>query len=348
MPLLAFLIPGDLGLPTGGYIYDRRVLALLPSLGIEAMHVALPGSFPFPTEADLAATAQLVSNLPKNAVLLVDGLAFGAMPARLVRGFRRPLIALCHHPLGLEAGLSPDQKAAFLASETAALALADAVVVTSPATRALLVHDFAVPPQRVTVAVPGTDPAPRAKATGRPPQLLAVGSIVPRKGYEFLLEALAALGDLEWTLTIVGADDRNAATSASVRHLIVAKGLAERVTLVGAVDQAELSDYYAKTDLFVMPSLFEGYGMVLAEAMARGLPIVCTTGGAAAETVPSGAALKVPPGDAAALAKAIRQVLGDTELRTRMAEAAWIAGLALPRWEDTARTLAAVVRQVKS
>lgn len=347
MALLAFLVPGDLGLPTGGYAYDRRVLALLPTLGVEAQHVALPGTFPIPTEADLAETARIVAALPGDAALLIDGLALGAMPADLIRAFRRPVIALCHHPLCLEAGLSPDRKVALQASETAALALSDAVVVTSPSTRALLVNDFAVPPQRISVAVPGTDPALRAIGTGSPLHLLAVGSIVPRKGYAILIEALGSLPDYDWRLAIVGADDRSPATTADVRDRIKVRGLEARIALLGAVDQTELSRHYAKADVFVMPSLFEGYGMVLAEAMAHGLAIVCTTGGAAAETVPDDAALKVPPGDAAALADAMRQMLVSPKLRADKAEASWRAGLKLPRWQDTARIVADVIRKVQ-
>lgn len=348
MAQLSFLVPGDLELPTGGYTYDRRAMALLSAHGVAAQHVPLPGSYPSPTAADLAETARIVAALPANAVLLIDGLAYGAMPADLIRGFGRPVVALCHHPLCLEAGLSPARQAELRASETAALALAQAVVVTSPATMALLARDFAVPASRITVAVPGTDPAPRADGTGSPLQLLAVGSVVPRKGYDILVEALAPLQVSDWRLTIAGALDRNPGTAAGLSQQVQAAGLAPRISIVGAVDQAGLSRLYSSADVFVLPSLFEGYGMVLAEAMARGLPIVCTTGGAAAETAPGEAALKVPPGDVQALSAALMRVMTDAALRQSMAKASWIAGLNLPRWEDTARVLAGVIRKVRS
>src|SRR5262245_48273869 len=118
MAPLAFVIPGDLALPTGGYVYDRRVLSLLPAHGIDVQHVALPGSFPFPAPPELAETARIVAALPDTAVLLVDGLALGAMPTDLIRAFRRPLVALCHHPLCLEAGIAADVRTALQASET--------------------------------------------------------------------------------------------------------------------------------------------------------------------------------------------------------------------------------------
>jgi glycosyltransferase involved in cell wall biosynthesis len=125
-------------------------------------------------------------------------------------------------------------------------------------------------------------------------------------------------------------------------------GLGHRVTLLGAVDQQRLAELYAKADIFVMSSLYEGYGMVLGEAMARGLPIVCTTGGAAAETAPDAAAIKVPPGDEAALSAAIGRLLDDQGLRARTADAAWAAAQGLPRWEDTARRIANVIKGLGS
>ena len=118
------------------------------------------------------------------------------------------------------------------------------------------------------------------------------------------------------------------------------------VSMLGARSETELDELYAGTDIFVMPSLFEGYGMVLGEAMARGLPIVCTTGGAAAETAPNTAALKVPPGDAPAFSSAVARLIDDATLRHAMSDAAWAAGLHLPTWDDAAKRIAAVLKSV--
>jgi glycosyltransferase involved in cell wall biosynthesis len=219
------------------------------------------------------------------------------------------------------------------------------IVVTSPTTAQTLIDDFSVPADKIMVAVPGTDAAPRAKGTGKPLQLLSVGSVVPRKAFDVLVHALAPLAELDWRLSIVGAMDRSPEALATLEDAIAQAGLEHRVTLVGPAKQRELDVHYDAADIFAMPSLYEGYGMVLAEAMARGLPIVCTTGGAAASTVPDAAGIKVPPGDIEAFSDAVGRLIADPELRRQMADAAWTAGQALPRWEATARQIAEVLRR---
>ena len=346
MTAAVFAIPGDIDLPTGGYAYDRRVLALLAQFDVRARHLALPGSYPAPTAADLEQTARALGDVEPRAVLMIDGLAYGAMPDTLIKALRNPILALVHHPLWLEAGLDKDRQNALFASEKAALALARRIVVTSATTAETLAADFAVPPGKITVAVPGTDPAPRAHGTGTPLQLLAVGSVVPRKAFDTLVRALGPLKDRDWRLAIVGPADRDSQALAALHSAIGETGLAPRITLVGPVGTETLSRYYAAADLFVMPSLYEGYGMALAEALARGLPVVCTTGGAAAQTVPDAAAIKIAPGDVQALTQAIARALDDAGLRRRLGEAAWAAGQKLPRWEDTASIVAAVIKGI--
>jgi glycosyltransferase involved in cell wall biosynthesis len=347
MTAAVFAIPGDIGLPTGGYVYDRRVLALLPQLGVTVRHVELPGSFPDPGAADLEETGRVLAAVAPGDVVLVDGLAYGAMPAEVIARVRGPIVALVHHPLCLEAGLAKARQDALRALEIAALALARRVVVTSRVTARTLVADFAVAGDKITVAEPGTDPAPRAVGSAAEPlQLLSVGAIVPRKAYDILARALGSMRDCDWRLTIAGPTDRSPQTLAAVRAAIGETGLGDRITLAGPLSQERLADLYASADVFLMASLYEGYGMVLAEAMARGLPIVCTTGGAAAETVPDDAAIKVPPGDGRAFTLAVQRVLHDTGLRRRMADASWTAGQKLPRWEETARSIAGVIKEV--
>lgn len=345
MTRAGFVIPGDIGLPTGGYAYDREVLKRLAAHGVEVTHIALAGTFPAPSAADLEESARRIAAAPSDAVLLIDGLAYGVFPPALVRQLDRPVVALCHHPLGYETGLSEARMRDLVAAERLALGAARHVIVTSQTTARLLSSEFAVPSSKITVAEPGTRRVERAHGTGEPPRLIAVGSVVPRKGYLVLIEALSALADLDWQIDIVGAL-RDETETAAVRGAIAASPVADRIALVGALGEAELDARYAAADLFVMSSLYEGYGMVLSEAMAFGLPIVTTTGGAAAETVPDGAAIKVPPGDAEALAGALRDVLSSEPLRQSLAARSWEAGRTLQGWDDTARRIAAVLKEV--
>ncbi len=345
---VAFAIPGDINTPTGGYAYDREVLARLPEHGIRARHLQLPGGYPDPTQQELAETTRLFAGLSPETVLVIDGLAFGAMPAEAIAGIRQTIIALVHHPLGYEPGLSEDRARKLTELERNALTFAKAVFVTSPFTKRLLVDEFAVPERKITIAQPGTEPAEQAHGTGQPLQLLSVGAVTPRKAFPTLVTALAPLAGLDWRLTIVGPLDRDAAAVAELKAAISRLGLGDRITLTGALDGQQIAAAYAAADVFVLPSLFEGFGMVLTEAMSRGLPIVCTTGGAAAETVPDAAAIKVPPGAAGPLTEALRQVIADRHLQRRLAEASLEAAQHLPSWDETARSIASLIRKISA
>jgi glycosyltransferase involved in cell wall biosynthesis len=350
MTSAAFVIPGNIDLPTGGYAYDRRVLTLLGQHGVASTHVALPGSYPEPTPEHVAETESVLAAVPQATTLLFDGLAFGALHGDVIGRIKQNIVALVHHPLCLEAGLSPMRQRYLKQTETMALAFAEHVVVTSHVTARILSADFQVSPDRLTVAEPGTDRAARAVGTqavdaNAPVQLLAVGSIVQRKGYDMLMHALAPLVHLNWQLTITGAA-RDPAALAALTAACKAGGLQQKVTVAGAVTDSQLQQLYATADVFVMPSHFEGYGMVLAEAMARGLPIVCTTGGAAAETAPDAAAIKVRPGDATGFGAAVDALISDRSARLQRAEASWTAGQTLPTWDNTARVIASVLKRV--
>ncbi|MGH1419859.1 MAG: glycosyltransferase family 4 protein [Hyphomicrobiaceae bacterium] len=348
LPDVIFAIPGDIHTQTGGYAYDRRIMSLLPALGLKHQRLQLPGSFPNPTQADLTETEKLLTAIAADKVLVIDGLAFGALPASIIDQISCRIIALVHHPLALESGISAADQKRLAGTEKNALAQADAVIITGPSMQPILECDYDVPAHKITVARPGTNPALRATGTGTPLQLLSVGAISTRKGYDVLISALEPLRHLDWRLTIAGAQDRDPDVALALKKQVESSGMTDRIALPGIVVPATLERFYETADIFVMPSLFEGYGMVLAEAMACGLPIVCTTGGAAAFTVPDGAALKVPPGNIEALTEALAQALNDRKLRAKLADAAWEAGRKLPTWNETARKFAEVIMELKS
>jgi glycosyltransferase involved in cell wall biosynthesis len=343
-PALALVLPGDPLTPTGGYEYDRRIAAGLRALGWAVTVHALDASFPAPTPAAHAAARAAFARIPDGATVLVDGLALGALPEVAAAEARRlRLVALVHHPLADETGLEPARAEALRRSEAQALAAVQCVVTTSGTTARGLAR-YGVPPERIAVIEPGTDPAPLAGGSGGPGvALLCVAAVVPRKGHAVLIDALSGLADRDWILTCVGSLARSPQTVAALEHRIAALGLAHRVTLRDAVDRATLDACYARADVFVLPTFHEGYGMALAEALARGLPVVSTRAGAVPETVPSDAGLLVPPGDPAALRDALARVLDDAALRARLAAGARRARARLPDWDAACVCLAAAL-----
>ena len=346
MPARAALaVPGDLATVTGGYIYDRRLLAELRAQGREVAHVALGASFPDPTPVDMADAARKLAALPADCPVMIDGLAMGAMDRGTLLGVSAPIVAMVHHPLAHEGSLSPSRREHLHRSERAALALAAHVVVPSPHTAALLVSDYDVPADRITIARPGTD-----RPTGRvekadPPLILSVGILVPRKGHDVLIRALALVAHRPWQAVIAGSaldPDHTALLAGLVADL----ELEGRVRLTGHVSDEDLTQLYGQASVFALATRFEGYGIVFDEAMAHGLPIVACATGAVPDTVAPGAGVLVPPDDPDALAAALDRVLDDAVLRDAMATASAQAGAALPGWEMTARLVGAVFDRV--
>jgi glycosyltransferase involved in cell wall biosynthesis len=338
----AFAVPGDLATPTGGYVYDRRIIAELDDLGWQVDLLDLGEGFPWPSEATRTAALTQLLSITAGRAIVVDGLALGVLPeaASQLAG-RNPLLALVHHPLALEAGLSDEQADALRGSERAALSTVQGVVVTSAFTARLVTADYGVPAESITIAKPGSDPAPLAPGSrDGVVRLLSVGAVVPRKGFDVLIAALARLGDLPWQLTIAGDRTRNRYAAARLDADIAGHALENRVAVLDAVSPQHLATLYAEADVFALASHFEGYGMAYAEAVAHGLPVIGTTGGAIPDTVPADAGLLVPPGDMPALAKALRRVIGDSDLRQRLTDGARAAAPQLPTWRQSAEIFA--------
>ena len=357
VPLVAsvdFVVPGDIRTPTGGYIYDREIVAGLTERGWHVAVHELDGSFPAPTPAALRAARARFARMADGSVVVIDGLALPGLDRALADEARRlALVALVHHPVALETGLAPADAERFAAAERRALEHARRVITTSQWTaRTLAVGG--VPVADLRVVEPGVD---RRKtrgssdplATGVPGaphetlHLLCVGTLTPRKGHAVLLEALNEIRDRPWHLTCAGSLLRDAPTVAAIQHRIDRLSLRKRVSLLGDLDRDALERQYARADVFVLPSYLEGYGMALAEAVAYGLPVVSTTAGAIPETVPANASLLVAPGDSRALAKALAAVIDDPARRAVLAANARAARASLPTWATATGKFAAAL-----
>lgn len=343
MPSLELVLPGDLRTLTGGYLYDRHMVEGLEALGWRVRVHALDPSFPQPTPEALTAAARVFAALPEQSLVVVDGLALGGLAATLgAHRHRLRVVALVHHPLALETGLGAAARKALFGAERDALGEVDRVIVTSGWTRASLA-DYGVGADRISVVEPGTRTGPaRTDAAHRPHRLLCVASLTPRKGHEVLLDALAGL-DGDWQLECVGSLRMDPDCAARVAARIDALGLGARVALVGEIAPAELGARYGGADTFVLASQMEGYGMVLTEALASGLPIVSTRTGAIPHVVPADAGLLVPPGDPAALRTALARIVDGGDTWRRLAAAALAARARLPAWPDAVRRFAAAL-----
>jgi glycosyltransferase involved in cell wall biosynthesis len=348
-PALELVLPGDVDdprSPSGGNTYGRRVGAELGAIGWTVRRHLLPGRWPRPDAAAEADLARVLAAVPDGGIVLLDGLVAAPVPRVIVpHANRLRLVVLMHMPLADEAGLPADVAADLDARERTTLRAAAAVVVTSTSTaKRLADHGLAA----VHVAEPGTDAAARATGTDGASALLCVAALTPVKAHDVLVDALAAVADEPWTCLCAGPLDRAPGHVARLRERIERAGLGDRVHLAGPLDALALDAAYAAADLAVLASRTETYGMAVAEALARGIPTITTTGGALPETVgraPDGTrpGLLVPPGDPGALAAALGRWFAEPALRARLRAAAVDRAATLPGWDTTAARMSAAL-----
>lgn len=303
-----FIIPGDLNAKTGGYLYDKRLIEAAKSFGVTLNH------------------RQQSTVIPA----LIDGLALPYASLTI------PFIALIHHPLALEAGLTKEAQHQLYDLEKAALAKARHVIVTSPLTAETLIKDYAVLKEHLTIALPGTPAMPKNRGEN-PLNFLCIGSLIPRKNYPFLIEVLKELS-LNWHLDIVGGDHYDPKETSKIKALCD-----NRITLHGI--QTNLETYYENCGIFLMPSLYEGYGMVMGEALKSGCAIISTNGGALKETLPKEAGIHINVNDKAALKQAIL-TMQNKQIRNQYREKAFIAGQKLPTDHHCAKIVTDTLKKV--
>jgi glycosyltransferase involved in cell wall biosynthesis len=346
------VLPGDVAdatVPSGGNTYDRRVCDGLAAEGWTVREMPMIGAWPRAAPLARAGLGRSLAGLPDGAVVLLDGLVACGVPDVVVpQAQRLRLVVLVHMPLADDTALDSAVAADLDARERATLRAATAVVATSGWSARRLVAHHGLATDRVHVAAPGTDPAPVAPGTDGAAHLLCVAAVTPGKGQDVLVEALATLTDLTWCCELVGSLARDPAHVATIGKSIERYGLGDRVRLAGARTGDDLVASYAAADLLVLPSRTETYGMVVTEALARAVPVVATTAGALPDTVgraPDGSVpgLLVPPGDAHALAAALRRWCSEPDLRKRLRTAALRRRGTLAGWPTTAAALAGVL-----
>ena len=343
-----FIFPGDPNTLTGGFIFDKRIVNGLSQFGWRiGQHVLMDG-FPFPRVDAAQHASEIIKNIPDNGFVVIDGLALAPLVNLIDQhADRLVVIALIHHPLAEETGISAVQQSRFKAQERRVLGMCARVLVTSSATATKLVSDYAVDADRIGVVEPGVDAASFATGSGSAhTKLICVGTLTPRKGHELLLNSLAPLRNHSWSLSCIGDLERDAVTAVRVHNCARKLGLEDRVTFWGAVNQSKLARQYHSSDLFVLASHYEGYGMALAEALAHGVPVIATGAGAIVNTVPSRASLLVPPGNVAALTKALGRFFGEPRLRRQLKAGARASRLRQRSWDSVIHDMADEVRSL--
>jgi len=344
---LEFLVPGDPEQNTGGYRYVRKLVETLNEQGHKARVTGLPGQFPRPDDEARSALDQQLANMPDGTCVVLDGLAMGGLPEVVEKHHKRlTLLALVHHPLADETGLGEAEMEWFYAAEKRALAFVTGIITTSRHTAARLL-DYGVPAEAARVAEPGVtgpsfvEPTVVESPEQPPPErsvphLLCVAHLSQRKAQHQLVEALRSLKALPWQCTLAGSDSREPEYGESVRRLIEEAGLGQRVRMTGVLGERDLLRLYREADVFVFPSLYEGYGMVIDEALAAGLPIISSDGGALADTAARPGVVQFRAGDVPALTGRIRHWLEHPQEREHARKQAAEESQRVRTWPDTA------------
>lgn len=337
---------GDPLRPSGGNTYDRRLCEELERAGWSVRVREVAGDWPGAGRRSPEALCAALAGAADGSVVLIDGLVASACPEAVVPATRRlRIVVLVHLPVGVSSTLADRAREAAVVRATAA------VVTTSEWTRRWLIEAYGLDPARVRVAQPGVDAAglPTGSADGG--GLLCVGAVTAAKGHDALVAALARVADRPWRCVCVGPVDRAPDYVARLRDDLRSAGLADRVLLAGPRTGADLDAAYAAADLLVLASRTETYGMVVTEALARGLPVIAYDVGGISEalgTCPDGnrPGVLVAPGDTEALADALRCWLDTPALRSQLREAARRRRRGLAGWTDTAERVARVLAEV--
>jgi len=336
--------------PSGGNAYDRQICRGLAATGWSVHERPVPGSWPRRDIAARDTLADVIARIPDGAVVLIDGLIASTVPEVLVpEATRLRLVVLVHLPVGH--GQMGDEVPDACTQERSVLSVARAVVTTSTWTRCWLLDRYSLRPTQVHVAEPGVDEADLAPGTAAGGELLCVAAVSPGKGHDVLLAALAMVRDLPWRCVCVGTLTRDPGFVDRLVRQAREGGIGHRVRFTGPRAGADLDAAYAAADALVLASRVETYGMVVTEALARGLPVIATTVGGLPGALGWGAdgsrpGLLVPPGDSDAFAEALRSWLRDTDLRQRLRHSAQERRAMLSGWSATSVRISRVLAEV--
>lgn len=341
---VSLIVPAPFDQVSGGYAYDRRMVEGLRVNGHNITVVELAGRFPLTDDDARESACASWDQLAEHTRPVIDGLALPAFSGMEDALAARGAIGLIHHPTALETGFSEAERTMLRGIERRLYPRLRRIIVTSESTAERLHADFGVDRDSIAVVVPGIDAATRSTGSGGPTcQILSIGTVVPRKGHDVLMRSLSRLPDLNWHLTIVGSPQRDPAYAESLVVLAETLGITSKVRFAGEISDSELEHLWHTADLFALATWFEGYGMVVADALRRGVPVAITSGGAAAALLQPDTGVICEPGDQVQLTKALRRLIFSASLRQEMGNAAWEIGQRLPGWNAQAAAFAQAI-----
>ena len=338
---IGLLIYGSLETLSGGYLYDRKLVEYLRAQGDRVEIISLPWR---------NYAAHLVDNLnfrlpPDLDILIQDELNHPSLIGANAGLHPYPIVSLVHHLRCSE--LRPAwQNLFYRVFEKRYLRSVDAFIFNSQTTRGV-VRSLAGDTLPALVAYPPTDRfgeplsaafvAARAGEAGRL-RLVFLGNLIPRKGLDTLLEALSLQPEI--CLDVIGSPLSDPVYAEQMRRKAAQPGLAGRVCFLGALDNAALAEKLKSAQLLVVPSSYEGFGIVYLEGMGFGLPAIGTLAGAASEIITDGLnGYLIRPGDAGVLAERLGALCADRELLTRLSLAALERYNRQPTWQQTAGSI---------
>lgn len=321
------LAPADFTVrPSGGNVYDRHLRAGLVARGWDVVtHEVRP-----------AEVSHVAAALPTGSTVLVDSLVASWAP-EVFLGAPIQVVPLVHMIFGV-----PGEHELFAA--------APAVITTSGWTRSTLLRRH-LDPRRVHVATPGAPRVVPTVGSDAGNALLCVATLTPAKGHDVLLAALGELTDLDWTCTLVGSRDVDRPFVDRLRKQAADAGITDRIRFAGELSRADVHTIYASSDLALLPSRAETYGMAVTEALAHGLPVVASAVGGVPEALGTVGddrpGMLVRPEDPEPLTGSLRCWLEDPPLRRRLQHVVRARRRALPTWDATAADASIALEHVR-
>ena len=344
-----FLIPEDINLLKGNYVYNKRIAEGLKAIGHQVIIQQLPDDFPFPSDTSLQQCRQIMGAIPQAEPVIIDNLVFGVIPDILKDFYlQKPIVALVHITLSADPNLTAYQREMVLSLEKKAQKYAKKFIVSSSYTANLLTA-AGIEKNQINVIIPGVDNYPQKKIyPGKPSKLLSIANFTRNKGYMTLMKALTALKNKDWELHCYGNLNFDKEYVDELQMIIRRNGLKEKVWLHGPVSGKELSDVYLNADLFIHASNFETYGMAVAEALAHGIPVITSTGGGICETVPVKMGQFFNPGDVYVLQTIIEELLENPQLYKTLYTEASTYHNQVHTWQKSLESFELTLKEVTS